>query len=356
MKSNLLVLLLFTVIGLSAQPRIVFDKVQHDFGRVNEDGGTVSHNFTFTNTGTAPLIINNVVTTCGCTTPEYSRQPVRPGDKGFITVGYDVKGRPGAIDRTIAVHTNTTPPTTNLRIVGSVVAVDRHPSEAFRHQMGALRLSDRHISFNKMFTYEKPTLQITAFNPGPDPVRISFANLPAHITAEARPASIRSGERASIIVTYDAARKRDWGFVSDQIGLILNDNRSDEHRLTVTATIEEDFSRWTATQMQNAPIISLDRHVIEAGRVRKGEQKSFQVRLTNNGRGALAIRKVDTGAGGLLTVNAPSDINAGASANMTVTLNSGAGQNGELNRTITLITNDPRNSQITLRLRAELTD
>ena len=352
----MLVLLLFSAISLFAQPSISFDKIQHDFGRVNEDDGAVTHDFTFTNTGTAPLVIQNVVTTCGCTTPEYSRQPIRPGEKSTITIGYDVKGRPGAIDRTITVHANTTPPTTNLRIIGEVVPIQRSQSEAFRHQMGPLRLSDRHVSFNRMFTYETPTLQITAYNPGPDPIRIALANLPAHITAEVRPSTIRTGETASIRVTYNASRKRDWGFVSDQINLVLNDNNAAQHALTVTATIEEDFSRWTATQIQNAPIISLDKHVIEAGRVRKSEQKTFQVQLTNNGRGQLAIRKIDAGSGPLMIVNAPNEIAPGASANMTVTLNANAGQNGDLNRTITLITNDPKNSQITLRLRAVIID
>ena len=355
MKFYFLIVLFFSVFSLSAQPRISFDKTQHDFGKVNEDGGTASHDFTFTNTGNAPLIIQNVVTTCGCTTPEYTRQPIRPGESGFIKVSYDVKGRPGAIDKTITVHANSNPSQTNLRIVGEVIPIDRHPSEAFRHPMGAIRMSDVHVSFNKMYTYEKPTLVVRAYNPGAEPVKVSFVNLPAHINAQVRPATIRQGETAEIRVTYDAARKNDWGFVADQISMILNDNKATDYKMTVTANIEEDFSRWTTAQLQNAPSISLDRQVIEAGKVRKGEKNTYQVKITNSGKSKLIVRKIDTGGGQLVTVNAPKEINAGATADLSITFDS-SGQSGELSRNITLIANDPRNSQVTLRLRAEVTE
>ena len=86
MKLYLSVLLFFIAFSLSAQPKITFDKEQHDFGKVNEGDGAVSYDFTFKNTGTAPLIIQDVKTTCGCTTPEWTKQPIRPGATGFIKV------------------------------------------------------------------------------------------------------------------------------------------------------------------------------------------------------------------------------------------------------------------------------
>jgi hypothetical protein len=239
-----------------------------------------------------------------------------------------------------------------LRIIGEVIPIERRP-EAFRHTVGSIRLDNTHVSFNRIFSHERQTQVIAALNPGTEPVRISFINLPPHITAEVNPATIRQGERAIIRVTYDAARKNDWGFVSDRISMVLNDNRTNSHNLTVTATIEEDFSRWTAVQLQNAPSVSVDQQIINAGQIKRGERRTYNVRLTNTGRSSLAIRKIEADASQLLSVNAPTEINAGASADMTVTFNS-AGQSGEQNRTITLITNDPRNAQITLRLRAEV--
>ncbi|MDR1171254.1 MAG: DUF1573 domain-containing protein [Bacteroidales bacterium] len=354
MKLNLSVLLLLVAFSLSAQPKIAFDKTQHNFGKVNEGDGAASYDFTFKNSGTAPLIIQDVKTTCGCTTPEWTRQPILPGATGFIKVSYDVKGRPGAIDKMITVHSNSLSSPTSLRIIGEVIPVERHPSEAFRYTAGTIRLDDMHVAFNRMYSYEKPALVVTAYNPGPDIVKIAFIDLPAYIKTEVTPATIKKGEKATIKLTYDAARKNDWGFVSDRISMILNDNKAKDYKLTVTATIEEDFSRWTAAQLQNAPAVSLDRQVIEAGKIKKGEKKAYQVKLTNNGKSKLSIRKVESGSP-LVTVDAPKEINAGASAGMTITYDS-AGQSGEQSKAITLITNDPKNAQIILRLKADVTE
>ena len=353
MKLNLSVLLLFVVFSISAQPKIVFDKLQHDFGKVNEGDGAASYDFAFKNTGTTPLIIQDVKTTCGCTTPEWTKQPIRSGESGFIRVSYDVKGRPGVIDKTITVHSNGSSAPVSLRIIGEVIPVERHPSEAFRHTVGSIRLDEMHVAFNRVYSYEKPSLVVTAYNPGPDAVRISFINLPAHIKTEVTPATIKSGEKASIKVTYDAALKNEWGFVSDRISMILNNNKEQEHKLTVTATVEEDFSRWTAAQLQNAPAISIDRQIIEVGKIKKGEKKTCQVKLTNNGKSKLLIRRLEPSSS--LTADAPKEINAGDSANLTITYDS-AGQSGTQNKAIEVITNDPKNAKIILRIKAEVTE
>ena len=351
MKMNLSVLLLFVVFSISAQPKLAFDKTQHDFGKVNEGDGPVSYDFAFKNTGSAPLVIQDVRTTCGCTTPEWPKQPIRPGDTGVITVGYDVKGRPGTIDRTITVFSNDPSSPASLRIAGEVIPVERHPSEAFRHTVGTIRLDEMHVSFSRMYSYEKPSLVVTAYNPGPDAVKISFINLPAHIKTDVTPSTLKSGEKASIKVSYDAARKNDWGFVADQISMILNDNKTRDYKLTVTAIIEEDFTRWTSAQLQNAPAISIEQQVIEAGKIKKGEKNTYQVKLTNNGKSKLLIRRLEPGSS--LTADAPKEINAGASANLTITYDS-AGQSGEQNKAIEITTNDPKNAKIMLRFKAEV--
>ena len=353
MKLNLSVLLLFVVFSISAQPKIVFDKLQHDFGKVNESDGAATYDFAFKNTGSAPLIIQNVKPSCDCTTPEWTKQPVHPGQTGFIKVSYDVKGRPGAFDKTITVHSNGSSSPVSLRIVGEVVPVERHPSEAFRHTVGSIRLDEMHVAFNRMYSYEKPSVVVTAYNPGPDAVKISFVDLPAHIKTDITPTIIKSGEKAGIKVTYDAARKNEWGFVTDRISMILNDNKTKEYKLTVTGTIEEDFSRWTVAQLQNAPAISVDRQIIEAGKIKSGEKKTYQIKLTNNGKSKLLIRRLEPSNS--LTVDAPKEINADASANLTVTYDT-TGQSGEQNKAIEVITNDPKNAKIILRLKAEITE
>ena len=354
MKFIISILSFFIAFHLSAQPKISFDKTQHDFGKVKEADGTVSYNFTFKNTGTSPLIIQDVKTTCGCTTPEWTRQPISPGNTGSIKVTYDVKGRPGVIDRSITVHNNSVSSPVTLNIVGEVISVEKRQTETFRFPVGTIRLDNMHVAFNRIYTYDKPSHMVTAYNPNQDAVKITFTNLPAHIKTEVNPAIIRKGEKAVIKITYDAAKKKGWGYETDHISLILNDNMTKEYKLTVTATIEEDFSRWTNTQLQNAPVASIDQQIINAGKIKRGEKKTYHLKLTNNGKSKLLIRKVES-ASPMLTADITNEINAGESANLTVTYDS-SNQNGEQSKAVTITTNDPKNTQIILRVKANVTD
>jgi len=98
---------LAVIIGfqLLAQPKIVFDETARDFGQVME-GEKAVHTFTFTNAGDAPLVLTMVQSSCGCTTPTWTREPVKPGEKGSISAVYDSQNRPGAFNKTVTVRTN----------------------------------------------------------------------------------------------------------------------------------------------------------------------------------------------------------------------------------------------------------
>lgn len=92
--------------ALAEQPVITFDETSHDFGTIAEEGGNVTHEFTFTNTGDAPLMIVNATASCGCTRPSYPKKPVAPGKSEKIKVTYAPAGRPGEFVKTITVKTN----------------------------------------------------------------------------------------------------------------------------------------------------------------------------------------------------------------------------------------------------------
>jgi hypothetical protein len=101
-------------------PEISFAKTVHDYGTVYKDGdGTCE--FAFTNTGKEPLVLSNVRSSCGCTVPKWTREPILPGQTGVINVKYDTK-RMGAINKTITVLSNAKTPSVVLRIKGNVIA------------------------------------------------------------------------------------------------------------------------------------------------------------------------------------------------------------------------------------------
>lgn len=101
------------------QASIKFDKMIHNFGTFSENQPTQRCVFTFTNVGTAPLIINQAVASCGCTIPSYTKAPIKPGEKGEIKVTYNGTGAfPGHFKKTITVRTNGVTELTRLYIEG----------------------------------------------------------------------------------------------------------------------------------------------------------------------------------------------------------------------------------------------
>lgn len=85
--------------------RIQFEKTEHDFGKIIQ-GEQVGWYFNFTNTGDGPLIIKRASASCGCTVPEYDKEPVAPGENGRLKVVYDSRGRSGKDFKTVTVETN----------------------------------------------------------------------------------------------------------------------------------------------------------------------------------------------------------------------------------------------------------
>ena len=105
----------------AAEPKVTFESTSHNFGTFSEANATQKCVFTFTNTGDQPLVINQAVASCGCTVPEYTKTPIKPGEKGTINVTYNGQGKfPGHFKKTITVRTNGTPEMVRLYIEGDM--------------------------------------------------------------------------------------------------------------------------------------------------------------------------------------------------------------------------------------------
>ncbi|MBT6128322.1 MAG: DUF1573 domain-containing protein [Flavobacteriaceae bacterium] len=123
-KVILFILLIFAPLVLSAQasgPMISFDMDTIDYGEVAK-GSEGMRTFVFENTGDAPLMIEGVRSSCGCTIPKKPEKPIAPGEKGAITVRYDTN-RIGVFRKTITVNTNVASASIiALKIKGNVLA------------------------------------------------------------------------------------------------------------------------------------------------------------------------------------------------------------------------------------------
>jgi len=115
-------------LGVSAQAEIEFEKTVHNFGELKQHGDA-STEFVFKNTGTEPLIISNAKGSCGCTVPEWPREPIQPGQEGSIKVKYDSK-RLGPINKSVTITSNGSEQPKVIRIKGNIKAAPKADDSA----------------------------------------------------------------------------------------------------------------------------------------------------------------------------------------------------------------------------------
>jgi len=104
----------------AAAPVMKFDNDSHDFGKIQQ-GDKVNYKFSFTNTGKTPLIISSAVASCGCTTPDWPKGPIKPGEGGLINVTFNSMGKKGLQDKMITISANTNPPQNVVHLIGEVL-------------------------------------------------------------------------------------------------------------------------------------------------------------------------------------------------------------------------------------------
>ena len=103
----------------SDSPAFAWTELAFDFGKIKANV-PVTHEFTFVNKGTSPLVISSVQASCGCTVTEFSKQPIPIGQRGFVKATYNAENV-GTFTKTVTVHANTQESTIQLTIKGEVI-------------------------------------------------------------------------------------------------------------------------------------------------------------------------------------------------------------------------------------------
>jgi len=126
MKTLLISMILFFAVAINVKAQsqdstlvIKFENTVHDYGTI-EQGADGAFEFKFTNEGKTPLILNNVRSSCGCTVPSWTKEPVQPGSGGSIKVVYNTASI-GAFNKSVTVNSNAVNSTVLLQIKGNVV-------------------------------------------------------------------------------------------------------------------------------------------------------------------------------------------------------------------------------------------
>lgn len=362
-KIKVLLIFMLSVVSINAQhakPSFSFNKEVHDFGTIEEEKGNVSFKFEFTNVGGQPIVIHNVQASCGCTSPEWTKMPVPPGGKGYVNVTFNPVRRPGPFNKTITVSSNSDKPSIILRITGKVAPKPPSVEEEFPRDMDGLRLKASHLSFTRVNPGKVKIEELEVYNSTGDKLEVKFKNVPAHIQIKMVPEVIGAKSKGKIVATFNGEKIKDWGFVSSHLYLNVGKPGSEvftnttaklnyNNRLTISATIEEDFASLSEEELAKAPVASFKDKVFNFGTIKQGDVVSHSFVLSNNGKSNLVIRKVKASCGCTAVKPAKNVLTPGESTEIEAKFDS-RGKSNRQNKSITIITNDPKNSTVLLRV------
>ena len=231
---KLLVFFIAAMGGLTAvaQPEAKFKDLTYDFGTFPEEKGKVSCSFEFTNTGKSDLIIQNVKASCGCTNPDWTKTPVKPGKKGFVEAVYNADGRPGAFNKTITVTSNAGEQV--LTIKGEVIPKSTKVEDQFPFDMNGFRVKSQSVQMENVEYPSSKTERLEVINHTKEPVSIYFQGAPAYLTIKAMPATLKANERGTIDVTLNSQAVRESGNISPEFTVVVNGKPVDDKKFKIT--------------------------------------------------------------------------------------------------------------------------
>ncbi|MBN1187663.1 MAG: DUF1573 domain-containing protein [Bacteroidales bacterium] len=340
----------FNIWAQQNSPNISFNELSHDFGKIKEEGGTVTHKFEFTNTGASPLIIQGVKASCGCTTPDWTKVPVKPGEKGFVSATYNPLHRPGNFNKSITVTSNAIEPVTRLIITGNVEPKVQTIEDIYRFNIGGLGFNTNSVGFGIVYKDQVITKEVEYINSSDTLVSVEVSNVPGYISVEYKPQIVKPQEKGTIAFTMDASKNPTWGHSYLRLNVIVNGKKDPKSLLTVSAKIEEDFSKLTPEEKAKAAHIEFESTAFDFGSIKQGESVEHLFEFTNTGKSDLIIRNVKASCGCTAVKPATSVIKPGESSNIKAIFNT-RGRKGSQTKTITVIVNDPVKPVYTLTLK-----
>lgn len=335
--------------------KMVFDSYTYDFGNIREVDGDVSHTFRFTNEGTLPLVINSVGVSCGCTYPQFSKEPVLPGKGGEMKITFDPTNRPGKFEKVINVATNDPRGSIRLTITGQVEGRPRTIQDDYPYAVtGGLRIADRSLVLGTLPRGKATVRTVGIANGGKAPVKVGIvaSSLPAWLTVRPAKATLSPGERSEIVMTFDASKADLWGKFHCRFALAVNGAEQPDP-VNATVIFAEDFSALSRAELKLAPRADYSSFFYHFSDQPQGRTLTRQFQISNGGEKDLIIRHIGPTSDRIEATTDQTVIKAGDTATLTVKLHT-EGATGRLSEGITVVTNDPARPARDIRVLANI--
>ena len=321
---------------------IAFDDKIHDFGDVLLSEGSLKWTFNFKNISENPIVIHNVISSCGCTTPEWTKAPVKPGESGFVKVTFTNDQGPYPFDKTLTCYVSGVNRPVILRIRGYSHDKMRKPVDIFSERIGRLGFRSREVQFGYIEQGSVKSDRITVANLGPQPITVVPVESSCGLTITLEPSTIPPQGSATMRITVDAGAQPEplWGRQNFVTKFSIN-GQTFPLKLVVATFIKDNFNNMTREETDNASSITTDDSYFEFGTVAAGKTVDASYVIRNTGKSPLIIHKVEADRAGLkFSGKCTLKVAPGAEAKLKFKYDT-ANLSGQNVAVITLITNSP---------------
>lgn len=341
--------LILLPISLVGQPQAYMAKTVYDFGSFREEAGPQTGTFVIQNLGDEDLIILSGRATCGCTTPDYPRRPIAPGDSAIISVTYDPAARPGKFKKQVYLETNSNPSTVRLDIRGVVIGSAHTLAGRFPHPFGPVRLAYPAIMLGEMPKGRLRTNYFEGYNHSDFPVALKLEHTPKFVDVTFVPDTVGAGEQFTIMTYVNTAKAPNFGLLTDSICFSADTTRI---ALPLSLSVDEDFTSLSAKELKEAPAAKYSATKVNFGEIKGPAPLTAFIEITNVGKKPLEIRQILCPSQAIKAEVSADKLKKGKSLKIALRLNPEMMDSRLLNEKITVITNDPLNPKQSIRVTA----
>lgn len=315
----------------------------------------VTAEFVLKNDGHKPLVINNVLKSCGCTEVDYPKTGIAAGESFVIKAVYDAK-QMGSFTKQVCLYTNAGEEPFILsmrgRVVGSVVDF----AGSYDEMLGVIKSDAQEVEFDDVNRGDRPVQRIHIFNPTDEVMEPVVMHLPDYLHAFVSPSKVAPRHSAEISFVLDSKKLRDLGLnqTSVYLGERPGDKIAPEKEIVVSAVLLPGFENMTPAKKALAPKMEMSTTDLNLGSFNGKKKLKGEILITNKGKSELDIRSMQMFTMGLQVNLKKSKIQPGETVKMKVTAVAADLKKSRVRHPrILMITNDPDHAKVVVKINVQ---
>ncbi len=315
----------------------------------------VTAEFVLKNDGHKPLVINNVLKSCGCTEVDYPKAGIAAGESFVIKAVYDAK-QMGSFTKQVCLYTNAGEEPFILSMRGKVVGSVVDFAGSYDEMLGIIKSDAQEVEFDDVNRGDRPVQRIHIFNPTDELLEPVVMHLPSYLHAFVSPSKVAPRHSAEISFVLDSKKLRDLGLnqTSVYLGERPGDKIAPEKEIVVSAVLLPGFDNMTPAKKALAPKMEMSTTDLNLGSFNGKKKLKGEILITNKGKSELDIRSMQMFTMGLQVNLKKSKILPGETVKMKVTAVAADLKKSRVRHPrILMITNDPDHAKVVVKINVQ---